>query len=195
MSDKIDSLGDLRMSPQAEAGRSMAPPPRRKSFSKLRRRLSQTFRFSFNGSLSEFPHSFVIKEEPDKERSNGNGKTRIHILLFLSSSELQGQLCSSWRTQNLFCIWLNLVLNIRIKLLSLKSNYLRALYCFNSRGLLIHNYITISPNCKYCARPSLICLYFKPLLVAARLTALRHIDKIRLKDLRLTIWQCSISGL
>ena len=77
MTDKIDlelgdSLADLRMSPKAEEGRGMAPPPRRKSFSKLRRRLSQTFRFSFNGSLSEFPHSFVIKEEPDRERTNGN---------------------------------------------------------------------------------------------------------------------------
>ena len=78
MSEKIDlelvdSLSDLRMSPQArDNGRGMAPPPRRKSFSKLRRRLSQTFRFSFNGSLSEFPHSFVIREEPERERSNGN---------------------------------------------------------------------------------------------------------------------------
>ena len=83
MSDKIDSLSDLRMSPQAEPGRSMAPPPRRKSFSKLRRRLSQTFRFSFNGSLSEFPHSFVIKEEPDRERTNGNG---IYLVDFFSQS-------------------------------------------------------------------------------------------------------------
>ena len=71
----VDSLADLRMSPQArDNGRGMAPPPRRKSFSKLRRRLSQTFRFSFNGSLSEFPHSFVIREEPERERSNGNGE-------------------------------------------------------------------------------------------------------------------------
>jgi len=75
----VDSLSDLRMSPQApEAGRGlarMAPPPRRKSFSKLRRRLSQTFRFSFNGSLSEFPHSFVIREEPEgqERHTNGNG--------------------------------------------------------------------------------------------------------------------------
>ena len=72
----VDSLADLRMSPQAlDNGRGMAPPPRRKSFSKLRRRLSQTFRFSFNGSLSEFPHSFVIREEPERERTNGNGET------------------------------------------------------------------------------------------------------------------------
>ena len=74
----VDSLTDLRMSPHArENGRGMAPPPRRKSFSKLRRRLSQTFRFSFNGSLSEFPHSFVIREEPERERSNGNGETLV----------------------------------------------------------------------------------------------------------------------
>jgi len=89
MSEKIDlelvdSLSDLRMSPQArDNGRGMAPPPRRKSFSKLRRRLSQTFRFSFNGSLSEFPHSFVIREEPERERSNGNNG--FHVSSHVSS--------------------------------------------------------------------------------------------------------------
>merc|ERR1719192_1546638 len=72
MSDKIDSLGDLRMSPQAEAGRSMAPPPRRKSFSKLRRRLSQTFRFSFNGSLSEFSTAWPGGEDGGGDRANGH---------------------------------------------------------------------------------------------------------------------------
>ena len=91
MSDKIDlelvdSLADLRMSPEArDHGRGMAPPPRRKSFSKLRRRLSQTFRFSFNGSLSEFPHSFVIREEPERERSNGNGE--ISVISFFNSHQ------------------------------------------------------------------------------------------------------------
>ena len=66
-----DSVADLRMSPETgEQERGLAPPPRRKSFSKLRRRLSQTFRFSFNGSLTEFPHSFVIREERD-HRPNG----------------------------------------------------------------------------------------------------------------------------
>jgi len=90
MSEKIDlelvdSLSDLRMSPQArDNGRGMAPPPRRKSFSKLRRRLSQTFRFSFNGSLSEFPHSFVIREEPERER-NGNGNNGFHVPSHVSS--------------------------------------------------------------------------------------------------------------
>ena len=98
----VDSLADLRMSPQVSChvccrschascpllqardnGRGMAPPPRRKSFSKLRRRLSQTFRFSFNGSLSEFPHSFVIREEPERERSNGNGEKLYCSLLFI----------------------------------------------------------------------------------------------------------------
>ena len=91
MSDKIDlelvdSLADLRMSPEArDHGRGMAPPPRRKSFSKLRRRLSQTFRFSFNGSLSEFPHSFVIREEPERERSNGNGEISSDFIFYLIS--------------------------------------------------------------------------------------------------------------
>jgi len=66
---ELDGVGDLRMSPEAEQERGGAPPPRRKSFSKLRRRLSQTFRFSFNGSLSEFSHSFAVNE--DRDRSNG----------------------------------------------------------------------------------------------------------------------------
>jgi len=66
---ELDGVADLRMSPEAEQERGGAPPPRRKSFSKLRRRLSQTFRFSFNGSLSEFSHSFAVNE--DRDRSNG----------------------------------------------------------------------------------------------------------------------------
>jgi len=66
--DKLSDLSsDVRMSPEADQG---APPPRRKSFSKLRRRLSQTFRLSFNGSLSDFSQSFSISENGE-ERSNG----------------------------------------------------------------------------------------------------------------------------
>jgi len=66
---ELDGVGDLRMSPEAEQERGGAPPPRRKSFSKLRRRLSQTFRFSFNGSLSEFSNSFAVND--DRDRNNG----------------------------------------------------------------------------------------------------------------------------
>ncbi|CAB4063852.1 CDK17 [Lepeophtheirus salmonis] len=47
-----------------------APPPRRRSFSKIKRRLSQTFRLSFNGSLSDFASSFTIEEEDDKRCQN-----------------------------------------------------------------------------------------------------------------------------
>jgi len=77
--------GDLRMSPKAadlcrdqqEArdqyhGSHDAPPPRRKSFSKLRRRLSQTFRFSFNGSLSEFSTAWPGGEDGGGDRANGH---------------------------------------------------------------------------------------------------------------------------
>ena len=78
--DKLSELSsDVRMSPEAEQG---APPPRRKSFSKLRRRLSQTFRLSFNGSLSEFSQSFNINENGE-ERSNGQYS---RFLFFCSSS-------------------------------------------------------------------------------------------------------------
>lgn len=66
---EVDS--DLCMSPDLISGggehphdgTNDAPPPRRKSFSKLRRRLSQTFRFSFNGSLSEISHSFSLSDD------------------------------------------------------------------------------------------------------------------------------------
>jgi len=74
--------GDLRMSPEAcrdqleardqYATTQDAPPPRRKSFSKLRRRLSQTFRFSFNGSLSEFSSAFPVGEDSNGDRTNGH---------------------------------------------------------------------------------------------------------------------------
>ena len=38
---------------------------------------------SFNGSLSEFPHSFVIKEEPDRERSHGNGNFYFYFIFII----------------------------------------------------------------------------------------------------------------
>jgi len=80
---ELDGVGDLRMSPEAEQERGGAPPPRRKSFSKLRRRLSQTFRFSFNGSLSEFSHSFAVNDERD--RSNGfHGSSRLRTISSLT---------------------------------------------------------------------------------------------------------------
>ena len=46
-------------SSECESG---APRPRRKSLSKLRRRLSRTFRLSFSGSLSDFAQTFTIDE-------------------------------------------------------------------------------------------------------------------------------------
>jgi hypothetical protein len=39
-----------------------APPPRRRSLSKLKRRLSRTFRLSFSGSLTDFGQTFSIAE-------------------------------------------------------------------------------------------------------------------------------------
>jgi len=49
-----------------------APKPRRKSLTRLRRRLSRTFRLSFSGSLSDFAHTFSIDERgeyPDSATS------------------------------------------------------------------------------------------------------------------------------
>ena len=61
---EIDKVGELSsLSPRGgisldQSGNNLAPPPRRKSFSRLRRRLSQTFRFSLNGSLAELSGGF-----------------------------------------------------------------------------------------------------------------------------------------
>ena len=48
-----------------------APKPRRKSLSKLKRRLSRTFRLSFSGSLSDFAHTFTIDERSEYTDQNG----------------------------------------------------------------------------------------------------------------------------
>ena len=45
--------------------------PRRKSLSKLKRRLSRTFRLSFSGSLSDFAHTFTIDERSEYTDQNG----------------------------------------------------------------------------------------------------------------------------
>ncbi len=61
---EIDKVGELSsLSPRGgisldQSGNNLAPPPRRKSFSRLRRRLSQTFRFSLNGSMAELSGGF-----------------------------------------------------------------------------------------------------------------------------------------
>ena len=70
--DKLSELSSVGLSPSGDGGielapAGLAPPPRRKSFSKLRRRLSQTFRFSLNGSMAELSAGFNDRSD----RSNG----------------------------------------------------------------------------------------------------------------------------
>jgi len=84
--EPVDKLGELSMSPglssslQAQQAQD-APPPRRKSFSKLRRRLSQTFRFSFNGSLSEISHSFSVS---DSRNGHHHAPSRLRTISSLT---------------------------------------------------------------------------------------------------------------
>ena len=83
------SLEEVSTTSEIDSG---APRPRRKSLSRLRRRLSRTFRLSFSGSLSDFAQTFTIDERgeyPDSGagsksldaedilpgKLNGNGKT------------------------------------------------------------------------------------------------------------------------
>jgi len=76
---EIDKVGELSsLSPRGSLDQSnLAPPPRRKSFSRLRRRLSQTFRFSLNGSLAELSGGFSSGTFGERqEKSNGIGRMR-----------------------------------------------------------------------------------------------------------------------
>jgi len=80
---EIDKVGELSsLSPRGgisldQSGNNLAPPPRRKSFSRLRRRLSQTFRFSLNGSMAELSGGFNSGTFGDRqEKSMGIGRMR-----------------------------------------------------------------------------------------------------------------------
>lgn len=56
----LESVEELESLPPNET--EGAPPPRRRSLSKLKRRLSRTFRLSFSGSLTDFAQTFSIAE-------------------------------------------------------------------------------------------------------------------------------------
>ena len=71
------SLEEVNPDPECETPDSAesgnAPKPRRKSLSKLKRRLSRTFRLSFSGSLSDFAHTFTIDERSEYTDQSGSG--------------------------------------------------------------------------------------------------------------------------
>eukprot|EP00096_Caligus_rogercresseyi_P003831 TRINITY_DN1754_c3_g1_i2.p1 TRINITY_DN1754_c3_g1~~TRINITY_DN1754_c3_g1_i2.p1 ORF type:complete len:609 (+),score=163.20 TRINITY_DN1754_c3_g1_i2:54-1880(+) len=82
-----DEEGGTRLSSKG------APPPRRRSFSKIKRRLSQTFRLSFNGSLSDFASSFTIEEEEDDHSAGSKpGSTNVYHNSMPSSSSSTSRL-------------------------------------------------------------------------------------------------------
>jgi hypothetical protein len=58
-----------------------APPPRRRSLSKLRRRLSRTFRLSFSGSLSDFAQNFSIDERGETSEQDLEQERQDHLML------------------------------------------------------------------------------------------------------------------
>ena len=57
-----------------------APPLRRKSLSRLRRRLSRTFRLSFSGSLSDFAQTFTIDERGEPELTHSASTSAMRSL-------------------------------------------------------------------------------------------------------------------
>ena len=96
MSEKVsvneeENLMMMMMNPQADQDTSAAPPPRRKSFSKLRRRLSQTFRISFSGGSSSLSQSSTsLTMSNTKDRSSG-----LHLTSTFSSITRRLSLSSS----------------------------------------------------------------------------------------------------
>lgn len=67
------SLEEVSTTSECDSG---APRPRRKSLSKLRRRLSRTFRLSFSGSLSDFAQTFTIDERGEYPDSASSATTK-----------------------------------------------------------------------------------------------------------------------
>ena len=66
-----ESQNGAAENPDCELSANALAKPRRKSLSKLKRRLSRTFRLSFSGSLSDFAHTFTIDERSEYTDQNG----------------------------------------------------------------------------------------------------------------------------
>ena len=66
-----ESQNGAAENPDLELSANALAKPRRKSLSKLKRRLSRTFRLSFSGSLSDFAHTFTIDERSEYTDQNG----------------------------------------------------------------------------------------------------------------------------
>ena len=68
-----------------------APKPRRRSLSKLRRRLSRTFRLSFSGSLSDFAHTFTIDERSEYPDSATSATKSLDAEDILPGAKINGR--------------------------------------------------------------------------------------------------------
>jgi len=66
-----ESQNGAAENPDLELSANALAKPRRKSLSKLKRRLSRTFRLSFSGSLSDFAQTFTIDERSEYTDQNG----------------------------------------------------------------------------------------------------------------------------
>ena len=118
--DPESSQNGAAENPDCELSANALAKPRRKSLSKLKRRLSRTFRLSFSGSLSDFAHTFTIDERSEYTDQNGvsgssassgseskaksldaedilpskfNGKTNSGTFKNITKSRLQIKLC------------------------------------------------------------------------------------------------------
>ena len=68
-----------------------APKPRRKSLTRLRRRLSRTFRLSFSGSLSDFAHTFSIDERGEYPDSATSATKSLDAEDILPGAKINGK--------------------------------------------------------------------------------------------------------
>ncbi len=81
--DSAGSLGlsssDGALCPSERTAAAAAPPPRRRGLSKLRRRLSQTFRLSFHGSLSELAAAAPALTIDESEEADGESEVVFEV--------------------------------------------------------------------------------------------------------------------
>ncbi len=83
------------VSAASEFDSSGAPRPRRKSLSKLKRRLSRTFRLSFSGSLSDFAQTFTIDERGEYPDSGSSGAPKSLDAEDLLTTKMNGKTSKS----------------------------------------------------------------------------------------------------
>ena len=89
--DPESSQNGAAENPDCELSANALAKPRRKSLSKLKRRLSRTFRLSFSGSLSDFAQTFTIDERGEYPDSASSATKSLDAEDILPGAKINGK--------------------------------------------------------------------------------------------------------